>query len=253
MPASPRHLALSAGLGLVAATLVTLPAPAHAIGPGLVISEVYGGGNQVGGDGVTSAVLQNDFVELHNTTTGPISLLGKSLQYRAAGSVGLASSVLPLPDADLPAGGKLLVRGLGGTDRGEPLPTPDVDWNLNLNTNTGQVFIADTADAIDPNEPAGASGSTFSADVIDFLGWGGASDQLRGLATCTGKQRGELGRAHRRRHRPQRPRLHGRGSASRGLRLRGRSRRAGAPASRRSRAPAPRLRCSTTSSPPKAG
>ena len=116
MPASPRHLALSAGLGLVAATLVTLPAPAHAIGPGLVISEVYGGGNQVGSNGVTPAVLQNDFVELHNTTTGPISLLGKSLQYRAPGKrrVSRAACSRSRTPTCRPAA-SFLVRGLGGT------------------------------------------------------------------------------------------------------------------------------------------
>jgi predicted extracellular nuclease len=179
MSASRRPVALAAGLALVSSALVLSSQPAHALGPGLVIGEVYGGGNVVGGGGAI-ALFQNDFVELQNTTTDPISLSGKSLQYRAPGTTGVATSVLPLPDAELPAGGKFLVQGAGGTTNGAPLPIPDAVSTMNLGTTAGEIFIADTTEAIDPNDPAGAAGSAFAPEVVDFLGWGAAATSFEG-------------------------------------------------------------------------
>src|SRR6476660_8366148 len=98
---SRRVLSGAAGLAVALAGLAGVsPAEANTAGPGLVINEVYGGGGNSG------ATLKNDFVELRNTTSHPISLGGLSLQYRSGGATGPtgASGIDPLPSVDLPAG-----------------------------------------------------------------------------------------------------------------------------------------------------
>ena len=76
-----RPAVAAALLGLVVSTLalglVTPAAQANVGGTDLVISEVYGGGGNAG------ATYTNDFVEIYNPTSAPISLNNKSLQYRA--------------------------------------------------------------------------------------------------------------------------------------------------------------------------
>jgi 5'-nucleotidase len=166
---SSRLVTAAAAFGLVATPLALVPA-AHAApdGSDLVISEVYGGGGNSG------ATYNADFIELYNPTDSPISLAGKSIQYRAAGGTGVSNNVFVLPAQQVPAGKHFLIRGAGGSN-GTALPTPDATSTLNLSGTGGQVYLADATSGIDPNQPAGSAGNTFSSSVIDFVGWGGSS------------------------------------------------------------------------------
>jgi hypothetical protein len=74
-----RGLVTASVLGLLAAPLALIASPAQAASSGLIITEVYGGGGNSG------ANLNADFVELKNISASPISLNGKSLQYRSSG------------------------------------------------------------------------------------------------------------------------------------------------------------------------
>ncbi len=173
-----RHRGLVAPtlLGLIAAPLAVLAtsAPAQAAGPGLVINEVYGGG------GNTVATFENDFVELRNTSTEPISLTGKSLQYRGPNSIvlPLAENVLALPDVVVPAGETFLVKGASASGNpnppGEPLPEPDMTTTLQMSGTDGQIFLADTTVPTNPNLVNNTSGNEFDANVLDFVGYGAA-------------------------------------------------------------------------------
>src|SRR5690349_18476266 len=76
----------------------------------VVISQVYGGG------GNTGATLRNDFIEVFNRGTAPVSLAGWSVQYNSAGGTG-AWQVTPLTGT-LKPGQYFLVQeavGAGGT------------------------------------------------------------------------------------------------------------------------------------------
>ncbi len=173
-----RHRGLVAPtlLGLIAAPLAVLATsvPAHAAGPGLVINEVYGGG------GNTIATFENDFVELRNTSTEPISLTGKSLQYRGPNSVvlPLAENVLVLPDVVVPAGETFLVKGATASGEpnppGAPLPEPDMTTTLQMSGTDGQIYLADTTLPTNPNLVNNTSGNEFDANVLDFVGYGAA-------------------------------------------------------------------------------
>src|SRR5688500_6434315 len=99
---------------IAAAAFFALAAPASAVSPDLVISQVYGGGGNAG------APYTNDFIEIFNRGDAPVSLSGKSLQYASATGTGnLGANVgqlTPLPDLSVPAGGYVLVHEAGGAN-----------------------------------------------------------------------------------------------------------------------------------------
>ncbi len=84
---------------------------------GLVISQVYGGG------GNTGSVFSNDFIELHNGGTTPVSLAGFAVQFTSAN--GATWAVQPLPNATVAAGGYFLIQEAAGNNNTGALPTPD--------------------------------------------------------------------------------------------------------------------------------
>ena len=78
--------------------------------PGIVISQVYGGG------GNTGAPFTHDFIELFNRGGVPVSLAGWSLQYgSAAGTVGTAGLITELPAVTLQPGQYFLVQESAGS------------------------------------------------------------------------------------------------------------------------------------------
>ncbi|MBD8869842.1 ExeM/NucH family extracellular endonuclease [Nocardioides donggukensis] len=173
------------------ATPLALAAPASAnpAGTGLVISEVYGGGGNSGSS------FTNDFVEIFNPTGGAISLGGKSIQYRSAGGTGASNNIFALPSVDLPAGKSYLVSGAAGATPSTALPTPDATSSINLSGTGGQVYLAAVPGAIDPNTPPGAAGSTFSSDVIDFVGWGSSTTSFEGTRAAATTNPSSVSRA----------------------------------------------------------
>src|SRR5215471_17205091 len=85
-----------------AAVPAVAPPAALAVSSGIVISQVYGGGGNSG------AQFQNDFVELFNRGSAPVSVAGWSLQYASAtgtGTLGASSGTLtPLAGTVAPGG-----------------------------------------------------------------------------------------------------------------------------------------------------
>jgi uncharacterized protein YjdB len=125
---------------------------------GLIISQVYGGGGNVG------APLKNDFIELHNPTAAPISLAGLAVQYAAV--TGTTWQVTALPSVMLAPGAFFLIQEGGGTT-GSALPTPDVipTTPINMSAANGKVALTTTATALTGACPLGAA-------VLDFIGYG---------------------------------------------------------------------------------
>ena len=72
----------------------------------LVISQVYGAGGNSG------AVLNADYVEIHNISATPQSLNGLSVQYESATPAGQWSGAAVLPNVSIPAGGYCLRRSI---------------------------------------------------------------------------------------------------------------------------------------------
>ncbi len=161
MPARRRILSLATGLGLVGSALLLVPPAAQAVGPGLVISEVYGAG------GTTNGLFRSDFIELHNTTGDPISLNGLSLQVRAP-DASTPSKVFQL-NGTVPAGSHYLVKGVDGpvTTKPELSPTPDASSTLALGTSQGQVLLVDGVVPF-----SGAGNLAGNPGLLDMVGYG---------------------------------------------------------------------------------
>jgi predicted extracellular nuclease/2',3'-cyclic-nucleotide 2'-phosphodiesterase (5'-nucleotidase family) len=175
---SPRRIAAGAGLALLAAGLTPIAAQANPDGTGLVINEVYGGGGNSG------AAFTNDFIELYNPSSSPISVDGMSLQYRAAAPTGSTtpgtSNVFALPNKTVQPGGYFLVQAAPGTTvTDKPLPvTPDAQTsgtNLNLSGTGGQIYLVDGTSPLDPG-----TGTITHPDVVDFVGWGTSTTSYEG-------------------------------------------------------------------------
>jgi Calx-beta domain/Lamin Tail Domain/WD40-like Beta Propeller Repeat len=143
--------------------------------PNLVISQVYGGGNNSG------APLQNDFVEIFNrgTTTVDFALTPYSIQYASVGSNfggTTASAKTNLTTGSIAPGKYFLVQESGGTTNGVALPTPDVTGSIALAATSGKVaLVAGTialAAASCPGDDGSAPFNPSGVTIADFVGYG---------------------------------------------------------------------------------
>lgn len=128
---------------------------------GIVISQVYGGGGNAG------AVYKNDFVELFNPTTAPISVTGWSVQYTSA--AGSTWNVATLAGTIAPGQYYLVQQAAGSNASATPLPTPDANGTATMGATAGKVFLLSTTTA--------ATIACPTANVVDKVSYGStASD-----------------------------------------------------------------------------
>ncbi|HEX2191115.1 MAG TPA: lamin tail domain-containing protein [Longimicrobiaceae bacterium] len=126
--------------------------------PAVVISQIYGGGGNSG------ATLTNDFIELFNPGTEPVSLAGWSVQYAsAAGSTWQVTSL----SGTIQPGGYYLVQESAGTGGTVSLPTPDATGTITMSASSGKVALSATATALSGTCPAG---------VIDQVNFGSSTN-----------------------------------------------------------------------------
>ena len=152
-------------VALVFAILVLAAPAAPASSSGVVVSQVYAGGGNSG------ASFTNDFVELFNAGSSPVSLDGWTVQYASAAgtswqATALAGSIAP--------GHHYLVQLSSAAAIGAPLPVPDATGISNLAVSGGKVAVVTSSAQLS----CGASaGSCFGVvGVEDFIGYGTAAD-----------------------------------------------------------------------------
>jgi hypothetical protein len=151
------------------------PSVVLADSPDIVISQVYGGGGNAG------APLTNDFIELFNRGTAPLSLAGWSVQYASAtgaGDFGGASNQLTeLPSVSLAPGHYLLIQGASGGASGSPLPTPDVTdaSPINMSATAGKIIVANIATSLGCNGGSAPCSLGQLANIVDLVGYGSAN------------------------------------------------------------------------------
>ncbi len=97
----------------------------------VVINEVYGGGGNSG------ATYKNDFIELYNNSSSPVSLAGWSVQYASA--TGTTWATTPLIGS-IPANGYYLIQELAGAGGTTNLPTPDATGTIAMAATAGLSF-----------------------------------------------------------------------------------------------------------------
>ena len=132
------------------AAFFVLAAPASAVSPDIVVSQVYGGGGNAG------ATFRNDFIELYNRGTEPVPVGGWSVQYGSA--AGSTFSSTPLTGRILP-GRHYLVQEAAGSGGTTDLPTPNASGGITMSATAGKVRVV-----------------TNTGEVRDLVGYGGANE-----------------------------------------------------------------------------
>jgi hypothetical protein len=139
-----------------------LPQVGYAAGPGLVISQVYGGG------GTTAPLYKNDFIELFNNsnTAFTVPAGGYSVQYASGTGTSWTTTAIPAGTV-VPAYSYFLIQGAGGTN-GLALPTPDLTGSLGLATAAGKIALVSSTTALTGLQ----ANPTSNGVIIDFVGYG---------------------------------------------------------------------------------
>ncbi|MFB7469644.1 lamin tail domain-containing protein [Kitasatospora sp. NPDC056184] len=164
-----RALAVASAAAVVGA-LIALPAgTAHAVSPDIVISQVYGGGGNSG------APYANDFIELYNRGTAPVTVTGWTVQYASAAGSSWAKTTL---SGTIAPGKYYLVQEAAGAGTGAALPTPDATGTIALGANAGKVALVTNSTAL-----TCSTGCATQPGVKDFVGYGTTASSAEGSPT----------------------------------------------------------------------
>lgn len=150
---------------VTAMTLALAALCAQASTSGVVISQIYGGGGNSG------AAYKNDYIELFNAGTTPVSLSGWSVQYASA--TGSTWQVTNLGNVTLQPGQYFLVQEAQGTGGTTNLPTSDANGTIPMSATAGKVALV--------NSTAALSGTSASGPaVVDYVGFGTTANAFEG-------------------------------------------------------------------------
>ncbi|MEK8032722.1 ExeM/NucH family extracellular endonuclease [Ideonella sp. DXS29W] len=138
-----------------------LVGPAFASTSGVVVSQVYGGGGNSG------ATLKNDFVELFNAGSSPVSLAGWSVQYNSTTGTGTWFKT-DLTGVVLQPRQYYLVQEAAGTGGTQDLPTPDATGTIFMSASGGKVALVNSTVALTGDKPN-------SPTIVDLVGYGTAN------------------------------------------------------------------------------
>lgn len=144
--------------GLVGTVRIPL---ARAVSSTIVISQVYGGG------GNTNAPYTNDFVELFNLGSSPVSINGWTIQYTGATgtSFNIIATLTDPPSGSLAPGQYYLVTLGSGGAAGVLLPTADASGTASISATAGKVALVNNSTALSVPCPTGGN-------IVDFIGYG---------------------------------------------------------------------------------
>ncbi len=158
----------------------TYQAPlAPEVSPNIVVSQFFGGG------GLSGAPYTNDFVELFNRGSAPVSLNGWSTQYASSG--GTNWLVTPLTNVTLQPGQYYLIQYASNGSAGSALPAPDMlapsvtsngsTFIPNLSSTSGKLALV--------NSTAQLTASTCPTDstIVDLIGYGSGASCFEGAKT----------------------------------------------------------------------
>lgn len=161
-------------LGGISALVVSLSgltaAPAYAVSPDIVISQVYGGGGNSG------AQFRNDFIELHNRGTSPVSVTGWTVQYASATGSTWSRTTL---SGSIPPGRYFLVQEAAGAGAGAALPAPDATGTIAMSATAGKVALVTNGTAL-----TCSTGCATAAGVKDLIGYGSTAGSAETAPTA---------------------------------------------------------------------
>lgn len=129
----------------------------------VVINEVYGGGGNSG------ATYKNDFIELYNNGSTPVSLAGWSVQYASATGTTWQKTDLT---GTIPAHGYFLIQQAAGAGGTVDLPTPDVIGTIAMSGTAGKVALVNNTTLL--------SGCPAVGSYVDLAGFGTTANCFEG-------------------------------------------------------------------------
>lgn len=161
------HVRRAAAALVLTLTAVTgaSSSPAEAISNDVVISQVYGGGGNSG------ATLTNDFVELFNRGSSPVSVDGWTVQYASAAGTSWQRTTL---SGTIQPGTYYLVQQAAGSGGTTPLPTPDAAGSIAMSASSGKVALVADLTLLTGSCPSG------TVDVVGF----GTADCFEGTSAA---------------------------------------------------------------------
>jgi uncharacterized protein len=154
------RVALATLAAVLVAAIAASPAGA-APSTGLVVNEVYGGGGNSG------ATYTNDFVEIANRGSSPVSVDGWSIQYHAATGTG-AWQVTQLTGSIAPGAFYLVAEAAGGGGT-TPLPTPQATGTIPMAAASGTIALVNGTAALTCQDSAACQSAS-----VDLVGYGSA-------------------------------------------------------------------------------
>src|SRR5262245_11877839 len=131
--------------------------------PDIVISQLYGGGGNSGGQ------FTHDFVELFNRGASSIAVDGWTVQYASATGSSWAAANLA---GSIPPGGYYLVQLAAGSGTAAALPTPDATGSMNMSGTSGTVALVTSRTLL---SCGGSTACLPNAGIHDFVGYGSAA------------------------------------------------------------------------------
>ncbi|MGH7616591.1 MAG: lamin tail domain-containing protein, partial [Gemmatimonadaceae bacterium] len=134
----------------------------------LVISQVYGAGGNSG------STLKNDYIEIFNPGSSPVSTAGWSVQYASA--AGTSWQVTALVTLTVPPGGYYLIQESQGTGGSVDLPTPDASGTIAMSGTDGKVALVNNTFALTGACP------TATTSAIDIVSYGSGNCVVTGAA-----------------------------------------------------------------------
>jgi hypothetical protein len=145
---------------------------------GVVIAELYPGG--AGG----SSTFKKDFIVLYNRSNSNISMTGWSLQYAAAATATftIGSSSLIFGDVSIAARSYFLILTGSPGSAGADITNYNLTTGaLSMSASAGKIALANNSTAI--TFTAGPN-STFSANTIDYIGYGTTASAYEGSSSA---------------------------------------------------------------------
>ncbi len=156
---------------LLGALLAVVAHGAFASANGVVISQVYGGGGNSG------ASYTNDFIELFNAGSDPVSLSGWSVQYASA--TGSSWAVTSLAAVALLPGQYYLIQESTGAAGTTPLPAPDATGSIAMSATAGKIALLTTTTALSSATPS-------DSRIVDLVGFGSTAGFFEGTGPTPG-------------------------------------------------------------------
>ncbi|MFJ2028283.1 ExeM/NucH family extracellular endonuclease [Streptosporangium sp. NPDC087985] len=162
-----RALAILVTTGVTAGSIIALSSTPATAAPGtVVISQVFGGGGNSG------APFTNDYVELFNRSSAPVSVDGWSVQYTSATGTGNFSANKTNLTGTLAPGQYHLVQLAAGTTASGSLPEPDSVGTTNMSGTAGKVALVRSADGLACNGSSAPCADGQLALIADLVGYG---------------------------------------------------------------------------------